>query len=234
MDGNSVSPLHGGPGRGIPCFSWVTSAALSGTLASSPFGLSSALFLFFLSFSFLLLQIHVSLTDWRDKWRSKSMWLSRLRQSDCKEGTTSHPPPQALKPVPAFTLPANPRETCPAPPFPGRPCCDKNQTSRSQTSTQGIFLPWSWPHLVWERKAICGSPGQGQERTRWSKAKRKIKEKFPGWLKGKYDQHDGDKWESHQPLPSPYSNSSKWYAYSDLPWVVQRHGDQFIQSLSPC
>lgn len=109
MDVNSVSPLHGGPGRRILCFSWMTSSALSGTLESSSFGLSSALFLFFLSFSFLLLQIHVSLTDWRNKWRSKSVWLSRLRQSDCKEGTTS----QALKPVPAFTLPANPRETCP-------------------------------------------------------------------------------------------------------------------------
>lgn len=65
MDVNSVSSLHGGPGRGILSFSCMTSSALSGTLESSSFGLSTTLLLF-PSSSFLLLQIHISLTDWRN------------------------------------------------------------------------------------------------------------------------------------------------------------------------
>lgn len=54
-----------------------------------------------------------------------------------------------------------------------------------------------------------------------ARSKRKIKnrligqEKFPGWLKGKCDQNDGDKWESYQPLPSSYSNSP-----NDMPIVT--------------
>lgn len=113
---------------------------------------SVSFFFFFLSSS------SKSMSAWQTE--ETSVWLSRPRQSDCKEGTTSHAPPQTLnKPAPASTLCANLRETCPAPPFPGWLCCDQKQMSRSQISSQGIILPWSWPHLVWERKAICGSPG---------------------------------------------------------------------------
>lgn len=119
--------------------------------------LGSAVLCFFFFF-FFLSSSSKSMSAWQTE--ETSVWLSRPRQSDCKEGTTSHAPPQTLnKPMPASTLCANLRETCPAPPFPGRLCCDKNQTSRSQSSSQGFILPWSWPHLVWERKAICGSPG---------------------------------------------------------------------------
>lgn len=82
---------HGGPGRGILSFSWMTASALSGTARE----LSLWAQHYSVSFPFFFLSSSSkSMSAWQTE--ETSMWLSRPRQSDCKEGTTSHAPPQAL------------------------------------------------------------------------------------------------------------------------------------------
>lgn len=213
MDGNSVSPLHGVPGRGILCFSWMTSSALSGTLESSPFGLSSTLFLFlffFLSYS------SKSMSAWQTEETSRGVKVCDSPDSGSQtvrkeQWAILHLRPSSLCLLPHYLLTRG--KPALHPPFLAGPAVTRTRRQGHKLAHKASFCLDHGPTWYGKEKPSVTLQDKGRRERRWNKAKRKSKKKFPGWLKGKCDQYDGDKWESHQPLPSSYSNSPKWYAY---------------------